>query len=44
MTELRVMAVTSDGSRLVLRSSDGQEFHLAGTGQPVVLVFLRGFG
>ncbi|MFL6114114.1 MAG: septation protein SepH [Catenulispora sp.] len=28
MTELRVMAVTSDGSRLVLRSSDGQEFHL----------------
>lgn len=29
MTELRVMAVTSDGSRLVLRSSDGQEFHLA---------------
>jgi hypothetical protein len=29
VTELRVMAVTSDGSRLVLRSSDGQEFHLA---------------
>lgn len=28
MTELRVMAVTSDGSRLVLRSADGQEFHL----------------
>ncbi|NUP53696.1 MAG: DUF3071 domain-containing protein, partial [Catenulispora sp.] len=28
MTELRVMAVTSDGSRLVLRSNDGQEFHL----------------
>ena len=28
MTELRVMAVTSDGQRLVLRSNDGQEFHL----------------
>jgi hypothetical protein len=28
VTELRVMAVTSDGSRLVLRSNDGQEFHL----------------
>lgn len=28
MTELRVMAVSSDGTRLVLRSSDGQEFHV----------------
>jgi hypothetical protein len=28
VTELRVMAVTSDGQRLVLRSNDGQEFHL----------------
>ena len=28
MTELRVMAVTGDGDRLVLRSPDGQEFFL----------------
>jgi hypothetical protein len=28
MTELRVMAVSSDGTRLVLRSADGQEFSL----------------
>ena len=28
MTELRVMAVTGDGDRLVLRSPDGQEFYL----------------
>jgi hypothetical protein len=29
MTELRVMAVTGDGDRLVLRAPDGQEFFLA---------------
>ena len=29
MTELRVMAVTGDGDRLVLRAPDGQEFYLA---------------
>ena len=28
----------------VLSDQHGQEFHLAGSGQPVVLVFLRGFG
>src|SRR5215472_16670892 len=28
MTELRVMAVTGDGDRLVLRAPDGQEFTL----------------
>jgi hypothetical protein len=29
VTELRVMAVTGDGDRLVLRAPDGQEFYLA---------------
>jgi len=28
----------------VLSDQHGQVFHLAGAGQPVVLVFLRGFG